>query len=69
VEVLDALCTSGAIPARLVMQTTTITDLLGPRELPERPEADEGPPPVDEREPGVDDQARDQNRSETDLDE
>jgi hypothetical protein len=41
VEVLDALCTSGAIPARLAVQTTGGVDLLGPAELPERPEGDE----------------------------
>lgn len=49
VEVLDALCASGAIPARLVMQRGTITDLFGPTELPGRPEGDEVPPLIEER--------------------
>lgn len=41
VEVVGALCDSGAIPAQLVMQPITAADLLGPAELPERPESDE----------------------------
>jgi hypothetical protein len=68
VEVLDALCTSGAIPARLALQTTTVADLLGPTELPERPEADELPPPVDERPEGVDRETHDETGSEPDAD-
>jgi hypothetical protein len=43
VEVLDALCEAGTIPARLVMERASISDLLGPAELPERPESDEVP--------------------------
>jgi hypothetical protein len=43
VEVLSALCESKAIPGQLVMQQTTLTDLLAPTELPERPEGDEVP--------------------------
>ena len=54
VEVLDELCASGAIPARLVMQRATITDLLGPAELPERREGDEVPLVVEERHEGGD---------------
>jgi hypothetical protein len=54
VEVLDALCASGTIPARLVMQTASITDLLGPAELPERLEADEVPLLIDQRQEGED---------------
>jgi len=68
VEVLDALCTSGAIPARLALQTTTVADLLGPTEVPERPEADELPPLVDQRPEGVDDDAYDESGSESDAD-
>ncbi|MBU0616574.1 MAG: HEAT repeat domain-containing protein [Planctomycetes bacterium] len=49
VEVLDALCTSGAIPAQLAVQTTSGADLLGPAELPERPEGDELPLLTDEQ--------------------
>jgi hypothetical protein len=51
-EVLDALCTSGTIPARLVMERASITDLLGPAEQPERPEAEEVPLLIEEREEG-----------------
>ncbi len=68
VEVLEALCTSGAIPARLVMQTTTVTDLLGPAELPERPEGDEVPLLIDEWPEEVEDDANDETQSETDPD-
>jgi len=52
VEVLDALCASGAIPARLVMERATITDLLGPAELPERPEGDDVPLLLEGRQEG-----------------
>jgi hypothetical protein len=48
VEVLDALCASGAIPAQLAVQTATGADLLGPAELPDRPEGDEVPLSTDE---------------------
>ncbi len=48
VEVLDALCNSGAIPAQLAMQTATGSDLLLPTDLPERPEGDEVPLASDE---------------------
>jgi len=40
VEVLDALCAAGTIPARLVLQRASVVDLLGPAERPERPETD-----------------------------
>ncbi|MFQ5807693.1 MAG: flagellar basal body P-ring protein FlgI [Phycisphaerae bacterium] len=52
-EVLNALCASRTIPARLVMQRATITDLLGPAELPERPEGDEVPPLLEARQEGA----------------
>ncbi len=52
VEVLDALCASGAIPARLVVERASITDLLGPAEAPERLEGDEVPLLLEEREEG-----------------
>jgi len=43
VEVLATLCETNAIPAQLVMQTAPLPELLGPMELPERPEADVTP--------------------------
>ena len=49
VQVLDVLCSSGAIQATLVLQKTAITDLLGPLELPERQESDETSPLLDEQ--------------------
>lgn len=52
VEVVHALCESGTIPARLVMERASITDLLGPAELPERPEAEEVPASLEIRREG-----------------
>lgn len=44
VQVLADLCKSEAIPARLVLEQTTLTDLLGPEFTPERPERPEREP-------------------------
>jgi hypothetical protein len=49
VEVLAELCESGTVPARLVMEQASIVDLLGPTELPERPEGDESLAPLEQR--------------------
>ena len=49
VQVLDALCSSGAIQATLALQKTAIADLLGPLDLPERQEGDEIPLLLEER--------------------
>ncbi len=51
IEVLDGLCTSGAIPGRMLLQKTLLEDLLGPTERPERPESS-APPALDEPRPG-----------------
>lgn len=45
VGVLDALSKQDSIPIRLVLQTATMSELLGPGESPERPEADTSPEP------------------------
>lgn len=45
VQVLDALCREGSIEARLVMEEIDLERLMGPRETPERPAAEE---PADE---------------------
>jgi flagellar basal body P-ring protein FlgI len=55
VRVLAALVDDGMIPARLHLEHTPITDLLGPARSPQRPEADapsdaESPPPEPARE-------------------
>ena len=47
VQVLAALEREGAIPARVVLERESLAELLGPAEIPERPETDE-PPPVTE---------------------
>lgn len=66
VEVLDALCTSGAIPARLAVQTATGTDLLELAELPERPEGDELPLVTDERREGSESEVNPEPENEPD---
>jgi len=43
VQVLAALERDGAIPARVVLERESLAELLGPAEIPERPEADELP--------------------------
>jgi hypothetical protein len=40
VELLNALCSNGSIPAKLVMQASPAADLLAPSERIERPETD-----------------------------
>ncbi len=45
VQVLAQLCEDGTIPARLVVEQTSLTDILGPEDTPERPETDRQPPP------------------------
>lgn len=50
VETLDALCSSGVIRARLVLQGAPLDDLLGPARRPERLEGDDAPPLFEERE-------------------
>ncbi len=47
VQVLATLERDGALPARMVLERESLAELLGPAEIPERPEADE-PPPVTE---------------------
>jgi len=44
IEVLDTLCRETTVPARLVMEQPTLTEVLGP--APERPEADEPTAPT-----------------------
>ena len=53
VQVLAALCRDGTIPARLVLERTSLTELLGPAPSPERRETDEPawPPETVEPEP------------------
>lgn len=58
IQVLATLCEQRAIPARLVLEQTSLTEILGPDERPERPEQDERPeselqsqqPPAEQRE-------------------
>lgn len=45
VEVLEALCADGTIPATLRVETASLIDVLGLPEQPQRPEADAPPPP------------------------
>lgn len=51
IEVLDSLCSSGVIPAQLVLQGAPTIDLLGPMETPDRPEGEDAPPLLERREP------------------
>jgi hypothetical protein len=44
VQVLAALDEDEVIPGHLVLERESLTDLLGPAEVPERPEADEVEP-------------------------
>ena len=41
VQVLATFCRDGTIPAHLEVERTSMTELLGPESLPERPEAEE----------------------------
>lgn len=45
VQILKACCENETIPARLVLEQTSLTDLLGPEVTPERPEGEPAPAP------------------------
>ena len=51
VEVLQTLCGSGSIPAKLVLQPAPLLDMYGPQERPERAETDAPEPTPDAAEP------------------
>ncbi len=44
VEAIQSLCDNGLIPATLILEESAISDVLGPAQSPERPEADLPPP-------------------------
>ncbi len=70
VQVVAQLCEDGTIPARLVIEQTSLTDILGPEDTPERPETDhepspglrDAPPAPDQPQPPRDAPGRDERR-------
>ena len=53
IRILAALCEDETIPAKLVLEQTSLAEMLGPETTPERPEAepDDAPAPAPDSPP------------------